>query len=200
MRKRSQLFWEFSLGIIALAGGLTLIQNQLDLRAIIIGSLFAIGFVFMLGTFVWRYWDVSHPVRVAPVSVNINNLNARRLLREGKQGYPMIEIEMSFFATDEVRISRVINLRMDKNMENELRAIGRFKTWASLQTNNIEPFITLKSGEAVSAKTTIPLQMKVDFSDEIDNKLEEIQSNLEGKYKKYKIGWQLFGKKKMSWV
>jgi len=194
-RKEGELLWELALALIALGGIVTLIEG---IPKYVIGSLCGIAFVIMLVTWVIRFRDARFLIKASSPIVKINTLDARRRFQEGKQGYPMIDIELIFFSADEVRISRKATLKLDKGVESRLRKLGRLETEFDLQIKdeqNGKPFFTLHTGEAVEAFSSIPLQMAIPFTGEIDSELETICSELGGKCA---IGWQELGHK-ISW-
>ena len=191
MRKTSESLWEFAMAMIALAGGLTLIQPQLELRAIIIGSLFGVGFIIMLTTFIWRLWDAFHPVRITRVDLNINTLEARRALDEGRLAEPIATLEIDFVAFDDVRINREVKLKLEKDLASQLKGIGRFPQWLNLETGDPERWIELKSGEGKTGKTEFLLQLRKPFSNAIDAKVEDLTG-------RFSIGWHTLGNR-IAW-
>jgi len=196
MREKEKLtLWEVAMALIAIGG----ISNLLDwMPKFAIASMLGIALIIILIIGTTRFLAARFPIKVDSARVNINTVDARRLLKENKQGYPMIEVELIFFSTDEVRVSKRAILKFDKKIENELRKIGRLRTEFDLQIRdreNTKPFFVLNAGEAIEAGSAMPLQMIVPFTEEIDAKLEDIYSKLEGNFV---IGWQELGHK-ISW-
>lgn len=225
MRKREkELLWELPLALIAL-GGISAVIDAIP-KYVVLG-IFSSPFIIMLVTWILRFKDVRYPVKMTFASIRIDTLDARRLLKQKQQGRleksvgtieiivndnktqfvkgeniepqadPFIEMEVTLFSDDAVRISRKVTLRLDRAIENELKALGRLHTHFQLRTDdNDANHISLKEGEHVTAHAEMPLQLNGDgFTDEVDNKLDMIGSDLEGKFK---VGWRELGHK-MSW-
>jgi hypothetical protein len=183
MRRRSELIWEVGMGLVALAGAITLFINlSPSAPSVAIGILFLVAFLFMLVSWVWKLSEAMNPVTVVECQIAINTMDPKR---------PQMGIEMGFISHDEVSLSEHMQLEVDEASLAELKDLVGFKPYFMLRTSDNTGCIKLHAGNYVSVKGTIPLDMTANYS---PSKLLKVALS-----EKVKIGWKIMGRNKMHW-